>query len=58
MIDFISGIGTGIAAGLLVGFLWFPAVTTSNLEHQAIERGYAAYCPDTGNWAWKGECHE
>ncbi len=24
---------------------------------QAIERGYAQYCPD-GAWAWKGECEE
>lgn len=22
----------------------------------AIERGYALYCPTTGEWAWKGEC--
>ena len=25
---------------------------------EAVERGYAEYCPDTDNWAWKGECEK
>ncbi len=28
------------------------------LERQAIERGYAIYCPNDGMWAWVGECGE
>lgn len=24
--------------------------------NQAIERGYALYCPGDGRFAWKGEC--
>ena len=27
-------------------------------RHQAIERGYALYCPHDGEFAWKGECEE
>lgn len=25
---------------------------------QAVERGYAVYCPETGDFAWEGECGE
>ena len=28
------------------------------LKRQAVERGYALYCPLTGEWAWKGECDQ
>lgn len=34
-------------------------LTTSEidiLKEQAIERGYALYCPVNGEFAWKGEC--
>ena len=24
----------------------------------AVERGYALYCPESGKWAWKGECEK
>ena len=30
----------------------------TRLQHQAIERGYALYCPITGEYAWKGECDD
>jgi len=29
-----------------------------DLKHQAIERGYALYCPRNGQFAWVGECEE
>lgn len=29
---------------------------TKALRSGAIERGYATYCQDTGEWAWQGEC--
>lgn len=28
------------------------------LKRQAIERGYALYCPADGEFAWKGECEQ
>lgn len=28
------------------------------LKHQALEHGYALYCPDTGEFSWKDECGE
>jgi len=44
----------------LVGFLLAMIVGSSfeggTYRAQAIERGYAQYCPADGAWAWKGEC--
>ena len=28
------------------------------LQTQAIEHGYALYCPTDGKFAWHGECEE
>ena len=30
----------------------------SIMQVQAIQRGYALYCPTNGNFAWNGECEE
>jgi hypothetical protein len=27
-------------------------------QSELIERGHAHHCPDTGEWAWIGECGE
>ena len=40
----IAGVVLGAVA---MGLIWEDAV---------IKRGYALHCPDTGNFAWKGEC--
>lgn len=48
----------GVLAGLVLTFSLTASLVTYGFEHQAIERGYALYCPDTGNFAWKGECGE
>ena len=47
----LAAFGIGLGAG----------VTTAQqnvhaLMKDAINHGYAQYCPDTGAWAWKGEC--
>jgi hypothetical protein len=39
LIMFGLGIGFGIEA----------------LKREAVQRGYATHCPDTGEWAWQGE---
>jgi hypothetical protein len=55
MVEFISF----LAALVLVAFSVASLValnSTSRLEVNAIERGYALYCPLDGEWAWKGEC--
>lgn len=31
---------------------------TTAWQSEVIERGYALYCADTGDFAWKGECNE
>lgn len=43
-----------IGLGLLIGNFYTGKV----FQKQAIERGYAQYCPANGAWAWKGECRE
>jgi hypothetical protein len=48
----------GIILGIILcSLLFLPNVTAdSTWEEYAITRGYALYCPDTGDFAWKGEC--
>lgn len=38
--------------GLTLGLL----ISESRYQKQAIYRSYALYCPDSGDWAWIGEC--
>ena len=42
--------------GNYTGFVEGVERMRSAFHESAIERGLAFYCPDTGNWAWKGEC--
>jgi hypothetical protein len=50
----------GISAGVLfITILAFVAGAQTAEEYnqkQAIQRGYALYCPDDGAFAWIGEC--
>lgn len=44
-----------------VSFMIYVTVdrlTNKTIQQQAIERGYALYCPKDGEFAWKGECDE
>lgn len=45
-----------LAAGLLFGLLAGMGVREVAFRSQAIERGFALYCPDDGAFAWKDEC--
>lgn len=40
---------------LLCGFAAGVGVSSNSLKEEAIERGFAQYCPTTGDWGWKGE---
>lgn len=53
-INFVAGflIGAGFAL-ILTSFL-----TTKGWQQESVERGYAHYCPDSGAWAWEGECKQ
>ena len=49
--------------GMFVGFvIWASAgaITTTSVDRgwklQAIQHAAALYCPDTGEWAWVGDC--
>ena len=51
----------GLALGLGIGLIIAAVLLFLNEKKhhiEAIERGYALYCPVTGNFAWKGECDE
>ena len=49
-------------AAVAYGFLFMSNVAQERAiekqQHQAIERGYALYCPHDGKFAWVGECKE
>ncbi len=42
-----------ILAGIFFGGMYAGNHTIKN---EAIERGYALYCADTGEFSWKDEC--
>ena len=44
------------AALILAQTIWVAYLWSNKYETEAINRGYALYCPSTGNFAWKGEC--
>lgn len=45
-----------VVIGLI--FLWIGDVTNLQAQYrtEAIERGYAQYCPQNGRFSWIGEC--
>lgn len=45
-------------AGMLSATFFGAVDMEGNYQTQAIERGYALHCPDTGDFAWKGECND
>ena len=45
-----------IAIVLLVLFASGFADELRRIKAEAIQRGYALHCPQTGDFAWKGEC--
>ena len=47
----------GVVA-LWIGFALGYAATKEWYRTDAIERGYGLYCPENGDFAWKGECGE
>lgn len=52
---FLAGCFITFWVGLL--FIVSPFFTPNSYwEAEAIERGYALYCPLDGEFAWKGEC--
>ena len=40
----------------LIALLVLNSLELDKIRTQAIERNYALYCPDTGEWSWVGEC--
>lgn len=61
-IEFVLSTAGGFCLGLLLSLILFTWIAYSDgrevVRKQAVERGYAAYCPKNGQWAWNGECKE
>lgn len=51
-IALICSVFAGGILGLIVGAVF----EGGTYKAQAVERGYALYCPADGVWAWKGDC--
>ena len=43
-------------AGGFIGMIVGANLGAGSYKAQAIERGYALYCPADGDWAWVGDC--
>ena len=48
----------GLAAGFLLGVMVGAGIADKIARTEAIERGFALYCPDDGAFAWKDECDD
>jgi hypothetical protein len=45
-----------MGAAFFLGFFFGGLVMVESWQSDLINRGMAQYCPDTGEWAFKGEC--
>jgi hypothetical protein len=52
----MEGFMVGVGVTILVGM--FVVTPDAIWQSQAIERGYALYCPLDGEFSWKGECKD
>lgn len=48
----------GFLFGTLLTFFAVYGVQDGTWKQEMIDRGYAQYCQDTGEWAWLGDCKE
>lgn len=51
----MSGAFVGLWLGALIAVISW-GVTDTNWRQETVNRGLALYCPNDGEWAWKGEC--
>ncbi len=45
-----------LVVGLIIGILIGHIATSQDFQAEAIQRGYALFCPQDGEFAWKDEC--
>ena len=55
--DLFIALVIAFAAGLSSSLIT-TEVTQDKWQEQAIERGYAQFCPLDGEFAWNGECED
>ena len=58
--QFLKRLCAALMFALLMAVSWAvgKSAALNRQTNDAIERGYAEYCPTTGYLAWKGECEE
>lgn len=50
---------TAFIVAWCAGIYWFGHQRSDrDWEAEMVNRGYAHYCRNSGEWAWKGECDE
>lgn len=45
-----------LVVGLIIGILIGHIATSQDFQAEAIQRGYALFCPQDGEFVWKDEC--
>jgi uncharacterized membrane protein YpjA len=45
-----------LVVAVFIGFIFGYMYGEDEMQAQAIQRGYALYCPSSGDFAWQGEC--
>lgn len=51
---FLGAVFMFVIAG--IAMLGVTRDANTRWHNEIISRGYAQYCPNNGEWAWKGEC--
>lgn len=64
MCDGIAAVILAVFVALVGGFSGYFGYTMAGqtqhteIKQQALDRGYALFCPKDGRFAWKGECDD
>lgn len=52
-IGLVAGLGIALVVG---GLVYWLSPNDTSWQVEAVQRGHGLYCPDNGQFAWKGEC--
>lgn len=55
---FLIGAGAVIGCIVLLAYVIWSWATEPDWQREAISRGFATYCADNGEFAWRGECKQ
>lgn len=55
-LGFVIGAVAVVLVPVLAAYIALGHFNAPDWQDEAIERGFALYCPSDGKFAWKGEC--